>query len=74
MLQMSKSQKKKANKQQKAAMQLAESPPEALSPMDGANPAPASTSGAELQVCSLTNFARSYLALLLVAAQHVAQC
>ena len=54
MLQISKSQKKKAKKQQKAAMQLAESAPEALSPMDGASPALASTSGAELQVCSLT--------------------
>jgi len=57
MMQLTKGQKKKAKRQQKAAMQLTGSSPEAPSPMDGASSAPATTSGAELQVCPLSNFA-----------------
>ena len=57
MLQMTKGQRKKAKKQQKAVVQLTESMPAAPSPMDAASSAPATTSGAELQVCPLTNFA-----------------
>ena len=57
MLQMTKSQRKKAKKQQKAVVQLTESSPEALAPMEGASSAPATTSGAELQVCPLCNLA-----------------
>ena len=57
MLQITKGQRKKAKKQQKAVVQLTESTPAAPSPMDGASSAPATTSGAELQVCPLTNFA-----------------
>jgi len=53
---MSKAAKKKAKKQRKAAMQLTETP-EAPSPMNGASSAPATISGAELQVCPLTNLA-----------------
>ncbi len=61
MLQVSKAATKKAKKQQKAAMQLTASkeasPPDVSSAMDGASSAPATTSGAQLQVCPLTNLA-----------------
>ena len=66
MLQMTKSQKKKAKKQQEAAMQLTESSPEVLSPMEGASSAPTTTSGAELQVCPLINLLLTSLRDLLL--------
>ncbi|KAL0051798.1 hypothetical protein WJX82_002306 [Trebouxia sp. C0006] len=47
---MTKSQRKKAKKQQKAAMQLTQSSPDSPSTRDGASSAPTTTSGAELQV------------------------
>ena len=51
MLQLTKGQKKKAKKQQKAAMQLTESSPDSPSPMANASSASSPTSGTELQVC-----------------------
>ena len=51
MLQMTKGQRKKAKKQQRAVVQLTDSTPAAASAMGGASLAPATTSGAELQVC-----------------------
>ena len=55
MLQLTKTQRKRANRQQKAAMQLSGSSPDSPSPMANASSAPAPTSGAQLQVCPLTN-------------------
>ena len=66
MLQMTKGQRKTAKKQQNAVVQLTESTP--ASPMDGASSVPATTSGAELQVCPLTNFA---LIMVYAFADHI---
>ncbi len=70
MLQMTKGQRKKAKKQQKAAMQLTQSSPDLSSPTHSASSAPAPASGAHLQVCPPTNSALC-LALLLTTVQHV---
>ena len=66
MLQMTKSQRKKAKKQQKAAMQLTQSSPNSPSTRDGASSASTTTSGAELQVCPLTNLLLTSLRDLLL--------
>ena len=56
-MQLTKSQKKKAKKQQKPAVQLTESSLDVPSAMDAASSAPGPTLGAELQVCPLSNLA-----------------
>ncbi len=71
MLQMTKGQRKKAKKQQKAVVQLTQSMPAAPSAMEGTSSAPATTSGAELQVCPLTNLA---LIISCASANHCSAC
>jgi hypothetical protein len=66
MLQMTKSQRKKAKKQQKAAMQLTQSSLDSPSTRDCASSAPTTTSGAELQVCPLINLLLTRLRNLLL--------
>jgi len=73
-VQVSKAAKKKAKRQQKAAMQLTaieEASAAAPSPMEGTSSAPAATSGAELQVCPLTNLS---LILSCAFAGHCSVC
>jgi len=68
---MSKAAKKKAKKQRKAAMQVTavtKTSPEAPSPVDHASSASSRTSGAELQVCPLTNLA------LIISCASVDRC
>ena len=73
-VQVSKAAKKKAKRQQKAAMQLTaskEASPALSSVMAGASSAPVTTSGAQLQVCPLTNLA---LIISCASANHCSAC